>query len=232
MFEKVKTTKVYELVIEQIKELINKGELRCGDRLPPERELCEKLNVSRTSIREALRALEMLGIVECRQGGGNFIKEHFEDSLVEPLSMTFMLHGSKIEEVMEIRIILESETAALAAAKISEEQLRELKDMSTQLNNTEDEMSSAELDKKIHYKIVKAADNFLIVNMMNAISSLVESYIENAIVSMNNDEEGKKILRKQHVSIIRSIEAHNPEEAAAAMREHLIYTDNYIKSHQ
>jgi len=232
MFEKVKATKVYELVIEQIKEQINKGELRCGDRLPPERELCEKLNVSRTSVREALRALEMLGIFECRQGGGNFIKDHFEDSLIEPLSMAFMLNGNKIEEVMQIRIILESETAALAAAKISDAQLKELKDMSIQLNNTEDEKTSAALDKKIHYKIVQAADNFLIVTMMNAISSLVDSYIENAIVSISRNEEGKKILKKQHTCIIQSIEAHNSPLAAATMKEHLEYADNYLKLHQ
>ena len=90
MLSPIKNTKVYEKVIEQVKDLVKSGELKSGDKLPPERDLSEQLQVSRTSIREALRALEMLGLVETKQGEGNFIKTDFENSLVEPLSIVYM----------------------------------------------------------------------------------------------------------------------------------------------
>ena len=92
----------------------------CGDKLPSERELCEQLNVSRTSVREALRIFEILGIIECKIGEGNFIKDSFEDSLLEPLSMTFMLHGSKTGEILDLRKFIEPGMAALAAKNIND----------------------------------------------------------------------------------------------------------------
>ena len=78
MLSPIKNTKIYEKVIEQIKDMVKKGEIKSGDKLPPERDLAEQLQVSRTSVREALRSMEMLGLVESRQGGGNFIKNNLE----------------------------------------------------------------------------------------------------------------------------------------------------------
>ena len=115
MLSPVKSTKIYEMVMEQIKDIVKKGELKSGDKLPSERDLCEKLEVSRASIREALRALQMLGLIESKHGEGNFINENFENSLLEPLSIVFLLLGSKSGDVLELRKIIEPETAALAA---------------------------------------------------------------------------------------------------------------------
>ena len=89
MLSPVKSTKIYEMVMEQIKDIVKKGELKSGDKLPSERDLCEKLEVSRASIREALRALQMLGLIESKHGEGNFINENIENSLLEPLSIFF-----------------------------------------------------------------------------------------------------------------------------------------------
>lgn len=229
MFSTIKNTRVYEQVIEQIKDIIKKGELRCGDKLPPERDLGEKLNVSRTSIREALRVLEILGIIECRQGEGNFIKDNFEDSLLEPLSMTFMLHGSKTDEILELRKMIEPETAALAAKNINDEQLQEIKELVYLLNSTENEEKSAEIDKKIHYKIVQASGNYLVSNMMFAVSSLVETYIEDVVTNMFQNEENKNTVKKQHENIVQAIEAHDSAGASIAMRKHLEYTNDYMR---
>ena len=85
MIEPNKTTKVYEQVIEQIKSKIKSGEIKKGDRLPSEREMAESIGVSRASVREAIRALEVVGLVESRQGAGNYIKTNFDNSLFEPL---------------------------------------------------------------------------------------------------------------------------------------------------
>jgi Transcriptional regulators len=228
MLNTIKNTRVYEQVIEEIKNLIEKGELRCGDKLPSERELCEQLNVSRTSIREALRVLEILGIIECKIGEGNYIKDNFEDSLLEPLSMTFMLHGSKTDEILDIRKFIEPGTAALAAKNINDEQLQEIKDLINLLNNTENEEKCAEIDKKIHYKIVQASGNYLVSNMMFAVSTLVETYIEDVVTNMFQSEESKSKVKKQHEDIVHAIADHDSTGASMAMLKHLEYTNDYI----
>ncbi len=230
MFREIKNTKVFEQVIEQIKEIIQNGELKCGDQLPSERDLCEQLHVSRTSVREALRSLEMLGIIECRQGEGNFIRESFEDSLLEPISITFMLHGSKTNEILELRKIIEPETAALAAKNISAAELQEIKELILLLNREDDSEKSAEIDKKIHYKIVRASGNGLVINVMYAVSNLVDRYIEAVVANLFQTPKNKSIVKEQHEAVVRAIEAHDAAKAAAAMRKHLEYTNDFISS--
>ena len=217
MLSPVKNIKVYEMVMEQIKDIVKKGELKSGDKLPSERDLCEKLEVSRASIREALRALQMLGLIESKHGEGNFINENFENSLLEPLSIVFLLLGSKSEDVFELRKVIEPETAALAAKNITDEQLIELKEIMEELNNNSDAEICASLDKKFHYKIAQASGNNLISTIMFSISSLIEKHIENSkILTLN-----KTLVRAQHEEIWKALETHNCSEADAAVKKHL-----------
>lgn len=104
--------------------MIISGNLQKGDKLPSERELVDQLKVSRTSIREALRALEIVGLIKCKQGEGNFIRDNFDNSLFEPLSLVFMLERSNKEDIIEVRRIIEVEAAALAAKRITKDQLK------------------------------------------------------------------------------------------------------------
>ncbi|WP_238918523.1 FadR/GntR family transcriptional regulator [Clostridium sp. YIM B02555] len=217
MLSPVKNLKIYELVMEQIKDIVKKGELKTGDKLPSERDLCERLEVSRSSVREALKALQMLGLIESKHGEGNFIKENFEDSLLEPLSIVFLLLGSKDEEVLELRRVIEPEIAALAAKNITDEQLIELKKIMNELNETIDAEISVSLDKKFHYKIAKASGNNLISTIMFSISSLIEKYIEKSKVHTLN----KELVKTQHEEIWKALEAKDFEAAATAVRKHL-----------
>lgn len=217
MLNPIKNTKIYEKVMEAIKDLVNKGNLKRGDKLPSERELSEQFNVSRTSVREGLRVLEMFGLIEARHGEGNFINNDFENSLLEPLSVLYLLLGSKAEEVMELRKIIEPKTAALAAKYITEEQMRELREIADELNNTEDVEVSASLDKIFHYKIIQASGNQLISTMMFSISSLIEDYIENSKVHTSN----KTIIKNQHEEILRALETHDAAAAVIAVEKHL-----------
>ena len=217
MLSPVKSTKIYEMVMEQIKDIVKKGELKSGDKLPSERDLCEKLEVSRASVREALRALQMLGLIESKHGEGNFINENIQNSLLEPLSIVFLLLGSKSEDILELRKVIEPETAALAAKNITNEQLIELKELMDELNNNSDAEICASIDKKFHYKIAQASGNHLISNIMFSISSLIEKYIENSKIHALN----KTLVRDQHEEIWRALETHNGSVAAAAVKKHL-----------
>lgn len=226
MLSPIKNTKIYEKVIEQIKDLVRKGELKSGDRLPAERYLSEQLQVSRTSVREAIRSLEMLGLVESRQGEGNFIKSNFENSLLEPLSIVFMLSGGNADEVLELRKILEPQTAALAAMNITEEQLQEIIEIGNELNITDDESLCASLDKKFHYKIMQASGNLLISNIMFSVSSLIEEYIKDTRINVID----KNSVKKHHAEICDALRKHDSVAAAKSMKEHLEFIDCYLEN--
>lgn len=217
MLSPVKSTKIYEMVMEQIKDIVKKGKLKSGDKLPPERDLCEKLQVSRASVREALKVLQTLGLIESKHGEGNFINENFENSLLEPLSIVFLLLGSKSEDVLELRKIIEPQIAALAAKNIINEQLIELKEIMNKLNNNSDVEICASLDKLFHYKIAQASGNHLISTIMFSISSLIEKYIENSKIHTLN----KTLIREHHEEILKALEDHDSAAVAAAVKKHL-----------
>lgn len=227
MFSPIKNTKVYEQVIEQIKNMIIDGTLKKGDKLPSERELVEHLQVSRTSIREALRALQIIGLVECRQGEGNYIRESFENSLFEPLSMMFMLQKSSSLEIMEIRKIIEVETTALASQRITDEELQHMKMLLDTIISSADEDDKVKADKAFHYGIAKASRNYLIINILNAISSLMDEFIKDARRRILVEEENKDELAKQHDDIYKGLKSRNPKKASEAMKRHLDFTNEY-----
>lgn len=221
MFNPIRNTKVYEQIVDQIKDMISKGTLRKGDRLPSERSLVEELQVSRASIREALRALEVIGLIECRQGEGNFIKTSFEDNLLEPLSIMYRLESSSPSEIWELRKIMEVEAAGLAAERISTEQLMELSKLVHSLNDSEDEAHGAEIDKQFHYKLAESSGNVLLYNILRTISVLVEKFIKDIRLEILKECGNKELLLNQHRAIYLAIEGHSPEAARKAMGEHL-----------
>ena len=229
MFSPIKNTKVYEQVIVQIKDMIDKGTLKKGDKLPSERNLVQQLQVSRASIREALRALEVIGLIECRQGEGNYIKASFHDNLFEPLSIMFMLEGRNQEEIWELRKILEVEAAGLAAKIITIEQLNELNEITQRFMNSEGEAEviTADIDKEFHYKIAECSGNVLIFNILNTVSTLVDHFIKDARKLILIHEGNKEILFSQHMDIYLSIEKHSSALARQAMREHLDFANKY-----
>lgn len=226
MFNPIKITKVYEQVIEQIKDMIADGTLKKGDKLPSERELVETLKVSRTSIREALRSMENIGLVECKQGEGNFIRKNIENSLYEPLSIMFMLQDSnKSQEIVELRLAIEVETAELAARKINFKELEELRLIVNEMKVNEDEDVSLSLDKEFHHKLAQAAHNILILNIMNAVSSLVDAYIKDARRKIITIKGNKEILAVQHENIYKALAENNSEYAAIAMKVHINFSN-------
>src|ERR671930_2747327 len=103
VLEPVRRSRIYEHIVDQIHALIREGRWSPGDQIPPERELAERFRVSRTSVREALRALEMQGIIESRQGGGTFIRSSNTEALVGPLVAAILSGRRELAEVLEVR---------------------------------------------------------------------------------------------------------------------------------
>lgn len=221
MFTPIKNTKVYEQVIDQIKEMIVNGTLKKGDKLPSERELSSTLNISRSSIREALRSLEIIGLIQSKQGEGNFISNNFDNMLLEPLSMIFMLNNCDSLEILELREVIEVETAVLAADKVSEQDIEELYEIVNTIKTSINEDERIKYDKKLHYKIAKISNNFLIINILNTLSSLMDMFIKNAREKILNNVENKDIINEQHREIIFALENKDKEGARNAMKDHM-----------
>lgn len=229
MFTPIKNTTVSEKVIEQIKEMLSKGTLNKGDKLPSERQMAERLQVSRTSVREALKELEIMGLIESRQGEGNFIKSNFEDILFEPFSTIFLIKESNAEEILELRKVIEKGAVTLAAQRITDEELEEIKKVLDAAENSDSEDELAKLDVLFHYKIAQASKNFLLQSILNAVSSLIEASIKDIRKNIMVKEQHKDIIKKQHNSIYEALKNHDTETAENAMSNHLDFVNNEMK---
>ena len=236
MFNNISNKKVYEQVIEQIQNNIMEGLFKKGDKLPSERELSEKMGVSRTSIREALRVLETMGVIESRQGEGNFICSNIEKSLLQPLSMMFKLNNGSFSDIYELRSILEIECARLSAIRATDMDCRELlsvvEEMEQETFGENRYEILVELDKKFHNTLSDISKNYLIESLFSTISNLFEKFIEDARykIILFDSEQANKSLLIQHKKICESIIKKNQDMAVEAMREHMEYVmENAVK---
>lgn len=221
MFNSITTKKIYQYVIEQIQEMILGGRLKKGDKLPSERELADQMNVSRTSVREGIRVLETMGIIESKQGEGNFICDNMKNSFIQPLSMMFILNKGKYSDIFELRAMLEQEVVRLAAHRGTEEEFEELKQILDNLKDTDAIEQKTKYDKEFHYKIVSMSKNYLIESMYHIISDLLEAFIENARKKIIEKYKDENILHIQHQNIYESIVNKNIDNAQKYMKEHI-----------
>src|SRR6266436_1758881 len=129
LLEPVKRSRIYEHIVGQIHALIREGRWAPGDQIPPERELAERFRVSRTSVREALRALAMQGVIESRQGGGTFVRTSDTEALVPPLAAAILRGRRELAEVFEVRELIEPGTARQAATRATAEHITELESL-------------------------------------------------------------------------------------------------------
>lgn len=219
MLEPNKTTKVYEQVIEQIKSKIKNGEIKKGDKLPAEREMAESIGVSRASVREAIRALEVVGLIESRQGAGNYIKTNFDNSLFEPLSVMFMLQECTVREMYDLRETLELQCARLAAKNIEDNELALLTAIVDRMYIAENEEESLELDIKLHYLIAKASRNVLLINFLEVISQLMDEFIRKFRMQILH-EGNKEDLLEIHENLLRALKSRDESKVYDAMKVH------------
>lgn len=220
MFAANKNPKVYDQVIEEIKNKIKSGDIKKGDKLPSEREMAESLGVSRTSVREALRALEVVGLVESRQGAGNYIKTNFDNSLFEPISVMFMLQESSPKEMYDLRETLELQCARLSAKNIEDNELDLLTAILDRMYIAKNEEESLKLDIKFHYLIAKSSRNVLLLNVLEVISQLVDEFIQKFRMQILHAGNTKESLLEIHENIVRALKLRDESKAYNAMLEH------------
>lgn len=221
-FKPIKTKKIYEEIVEQIKGMITTGELNAGDKLVPERELAERLQVGRSAVREAYRALEAIGLIEIRPGEGTFMREMGTKAMNDVMSLAVLTGKDTLFELMELRKIVEVEAAALAAQRRTEDDLINMKHWLEQMKKDIAGGSLGDVaDIKFHYALSDAAHNSLLSRLMNSISETMKKEMVTIREKMYLTPGTPSRLYEQHKVIFHGILKGNINEAKKAMFIHL-----------
>jgi GntR family transcriptional regulator, transcriptional repressor for pyruvate dehydrogenase complex len=218
LIEPVKRSRIYEHIVEQIRALIREGRWAPGDQIPPERELAERFRVSRTSVREALRALEMQGVIDSRQGGGTFVRTADTEALVPPLAAAILRGRQELAEVLEVRELIEPGIARSAAQRASSEHVAQLEALlERQRVCIAEGRSFVDEDTAFHYTLAQAADNHILLRLHNLILDLLRESRQSYL----HVPDRPQLSLRGHEAILNAIKAHDPQAAYDASLEHI-----------
>jgi GntR family transcriptional repressor for pyruvate dehydrogenase complex len=213
----LRRSRLYEEVVERLRELIDVQQLKPGDRLMSERELAERLGVSRTSVRQALTALEVMGLVRVRHGGGVFLTRP-PDTVLPSLATELLDRYERLPAVIEVREAVETQTARLAARRRDEADLQAMRDSLDRMEALiESGGEPADADAAFHTAIVRAARNPLLERLWD---DLAEPIDQTRRASLARPGRPPRSLAA-HRAILEAIEAGDEDGAAARMRDHL-----------
>ncbi|MCL6613679.1 MAG: FadR family transcriptional regulator, partial [Firmicutes bacterium] len=182
LLDPVDRSKVTKIVIERIKDALISGELRREDQLPPETELAQKLGVGRTSVREALKMLEAIGVVEARRGQGTFVSTGLSPNTIDPLIFALILQGSTGPDLVELRTMFEVGYTEIAIQKATEEDLKEMEKAITALEEAAKEgRADADVDLAFHRAVLKATRNPFIIQIGETVLDLFKASIQKTV---------------------------------------------------
>jgi len=222
-FEPIRKLAIAEEVSARLLSLIQDNYLGPGDKLPSERELAASMEVSRPSLREALRALAMMNVIETRQGDGTYVTSLEPGLLVEHLDFVLSLDRSAIHHLFEVRRIVEVGIAELAAQRATEDQITELDALLEKASHsTGDAEAFLKVDLAIHELIADAAGNPFLSRIMSSLSRLGLASRRRTGVLHSVREQSLD----DHAAIVAAIKAQDPEAAALAMKDHLGHVEN------
>ncbi len=223
--EPIKSTRIYEEIVRQIKTMIAEGRLKSGDQLPPERDLAEKFLVSRTSVREALRALESLGLVEIRPGEGTFVREVSIESLIQPLALVMVSQREAIGELFEARRLLEPMIAGLAASRATRDDIQEMERI---LDEQAKEVAAGRTglvqDAQFHAALGAASHNRAITRIVNTLIDLLAQSREVSLSTPGRPERS----HLDHRRLLEAIARRDEIRAQQAMQDHLETVENLV----
>lgn len=238
VFEPIRPKKISEEIVEQIKKLIARGELKPGDRVPSERDLATMLGVSRPSVREAIMVLDAMGFLDSRQGGGTFVRALTETSITDPLTILVEQKDPELlRALVEVRMGLESWSAYLAAQRAEAHEIAEMKRLCDIMH---DQATTGgwdpEVDAAFHYAITAASHNSLQMHVLNSVHTLFEATIQVALMEFYRQQGHVQKLLTQHREILEAIVARDPELARQKMMAHLTMVEEkmteLLKSHR
>ncbi|MCS5421314.1 MULTISPECIES: FadR/GntR family transcriptional regulator [Psychrilyobacter] len=216
----------FHKLIEHIKKEIKSGNLKNGSQIYPERTLAENLNIGRSSVREGIKILEIIGLIESKRGGGNYITNDFKNMLCNPLSLAFELQKGKIRDVIELRKMLELSNAEFMIKRVTLEEIQQVEKIYEKMLNCNDIERLADLDRDFHLLMMSFSKNILLTTIISAISELLEESII-ASRDMVLEKFGKEKIDFDHKKILESLKNRDEEGLKNSLRLHF---DNIDKS--
>jgi GntR family transcriptional repressor for pyruvate dehydrogenase complex len=207
---------ITELVVQRIKELLQQGELKAGSRLPPERELADMLGISRPSLRTALKALSVMGIIRAKPGAGTFIADALPEIFSEPMAFMTLIHNTATAELFEARRIIEAGLVELAAERATSEHLKtiaaEIEGMRKTLHDPEKFLQH---DVSFHQALAAAAGNKVMSGVMDTVAALLLQ-VRRESIARSSDKEDAIEWHEQIYEAVRQREARRAKELLTA----------------
>ncbi len=224
--QEIKKNRVYERIVTQVQNLIVQGQLKNGDRLPPERDLVETFNVSRASVREAICVLESLGLVESRVGSGTYVTAANVENLIQPLALTILQEQDNIREIFEVRRLIEPFLAEQAAERATESQIDDL----AGIVHRHTEMvargeAGSDADSEFHLAIAQAACNQVFLRLIDGIHDLLRKTRDSRFQTGGRP----KLSLRGHQKVLEAIQQGDGSTAHSAMDEHLATVEEFVR---
>src|ERR1700733_12089020 len=219
IYKTVRTSRLYELIVQQVEDSILQGQLKPGDQLPAERDLAQRFGVSRTAVREAVKTLREKGLVEAYSGRGTFVTDGTSQAIRQSLDLMIRINqqdGSA--NLVELRLVLEPEIAGLAASRIDEQLLSTMRETVAVMDRSlRDPDAFVEADLDFHLALAEAVGNPLILSLLDSIVGLLREQRSRIFNIAGGPERGQF----HHKRILAAIEQRDQEAAREAMRAHL-----------
>lgn len=226
----IKPKRISDQVFEQIRELIFRGQLKPRQQLMPERELAEALNVSRTTVRDAINKLVVMGLLEQRQGQGTFVRSPETWREGNPLARAMESEGATLSELLEVRLGLECNAAGFAAERAG---AKDIAYMEKSIKEFEASISAGgigvDADTSFHMAIAFATKNAIHVYIMKNFYDLLFTGIKENLLHLYEDAGNLEHILKQHMAIFIKIKEHDPAGAVKAMENHIRFVMDFVK---
>lgn len=216
--EPIKKQRIPEQIAERIRQMIVEGTLRPGEPLPAERDLAQRFGVSRGSVRDAVRMLELIGLLDTRHGEGTFVQELSVDNLVTPLATVLAANQRLQEELLDVRRMFEPAVARQAAARVTDEELAEMQHiLDAQQAKVEAGQTAIAEDSAFHCAIARATHNQVVARIMETVNDLL---IESRKITLR--QEGRPLRSLEgHRAVVAALRRRDPEAAFRAMHAHV-----------
>lgn len=227
-FEPLRPISLVDLIVHRIEEMMLRGELTPGERLPPERDLATMLKVSRTSVRQAMAILKERGLVSTRAGSGTYAQIEVSELLVTSMAQSLAHLKQRVLEPMEVRQLLEPQIARLAAERASDEDIRALDALAALQKSYMDEgRSFVDEDIAFHRQIATCAHNDVLIRLVDSSLLMLRDSRE---ISLST-KSGAEISWKGHVEVLTAIKTHDSNRAYESMDHHINTVSNLIRRH-
>ncbi|TFD06512.1 MULTISPECIES: FadR/GntR family transcriptional regulator [unclassified Cryobacterium] len=219
-----------DIAFHGLRHMIASGRLGAGEKFPPETALLSELGVSRGSLREAVRMLSALGVIESRHGSGTYVSQLRPEEIMGSLALTVdLLPLSGLLDMYELRGVLESHTAAQAAARISPEQTAELFDLVEAMEAAADPEIAPELDAQFHALIDRISGNPTLTVLLGVFRARSRAY---QLFALPEGAEIRRVSDHGHRTIFNAIVLHDPAAASAAAASHVAQTVEWLRFYQ